>query len=127
MTRAKRAKANNGLCDDATFGVSKKVYGPIMASAFALEKVELKGKERPTFTEAHRVHGTFVVKTSRHVVASKDGKLQDTWDCRGYYWQVYGEHYNKQFRERKAMTIWVPQAKLFEQLLSGIATAEEGT
>ena len=30
---------------------------------------------------------------------------------------------NKRFRERKAMTIWVPQTKLYEQLLAGIATS----
>ena len=85
--------------------------------------MELKGKVRPTITEAHRRYGTCVVKTAKHVVALKDGKLQDTWDCRGYYWQDYGDCYNKKFRQRKAMTIWVPQAKLFEQLLSGLATS----
>lgn len=64
-----------------------------------------------------------MVKTTKHVVALKDGKVQDTWDSRGYYWQDYGDSMNKRFRERKAMTVWVPQTKLYEQLLAGIATS----
>ena len=58
-----------------------------------------------------------------HVVALKDGHVQDRWDCRGYYWQGYGDSFIKQLRERKAMTIWVSQTKLFKQLLAGMATS----
>ena len=55
-----------------------------MAPAFALEKVEMKGRERPTFTDAHEKYGNSAVKTSKHQVSMKDGHVQDTWDSRGH-------------------------------------------
>ena len=104
-------------------GVHNKVYGPMMAWAFALEKAELMGRDGSTFTVAHENYGTCVVRTTKRIVALKEGYAKGTWDSRGCYRQNNGEHCNKRFRERKAMTIWVPQTKLFAQLLADAATS----
>lgn len=41
---------------------------------------------KPTYSEAHERFGDCIVKTRGHVCAIVDGKLRDTFDGRGYWW-----------------------------------------
>ena len=95
----------------------------MIALTFALEKLEMMGGDRSTFTEAHEDCGICIVVTTKHIVALKKGYAKGTWDNRGYYWQDNGEQCNKRFRERNAMTIRVPQTTPFAQLRADAVTS----
>ena len=100
--------------------------------AFGFQKIKQPKGKKLTYSQAHEKYGNCIVSSTRHVCAIVDGKLQDTFDGRGYWWveavktkveaedcavmshvwnvakQVYDvmTHY-PDFKERKAMSIWV--------------------
>ncbi len=43
----------------------------MIALTFALEKLEMMGRDRSTFTEAHENYGTCIVETTKPIVALK--------------------------------------------------------
>lgn len=75
--------------------VSTKVF-----KEFGLTKISLP-KAKPTLTEAHEQYGTCIAKTTKHMMALRDGYLQDIYDIRTYEWEGV-------VRERKATTVWIP-------------------
>lgn len=56
----------------------------MMALTLSLERVELMGGDRSTFTEAHEDCGICIVVATKHIVALKKGYAKGTWDNRGY-------------------------------------------
>ena len=99
-------------------GVSKRAYEHVFKQ-HGLVKVKLGRGVKPTWSEAHRDHGDCIVSTRKHLSAITGGKVRDTHDERGYWWsEKYGEtvgsNYDQvpaasdaEWRERKAMSIWV--------------------
>lgn len=76
-----------------------------LAAKAGLVKVSLPKGVRPTFTEAHERYGDYVVQTTGHVAALKDGALRDNNDIRTYEWE--DEYGFLDLRERKAVSVWV--------------------
>ena len=94
-----------------------------MANVFerhGLRRIKLGRGVKPTWAEAHERYGDCIVRTRGHVSAIVAGVVRDTHDERGYWWSEYhqmsfgGDHGNPpaevddlEWRERKAMSVWV--------------------
>lgn len=92
-------------------GVHKRA-GRKVFSEFGLVQVKIPPGPRPTFTEAHRIHGDCIVSTTRHVCAIVGDELRDTFDGRmaGWFRPVEGTGGGITEwveTERKAMSIWI--------------------
>ena len=83
--------------------------------SYGLEKIYMPARSRkPTYTEAYEKYGNCVVKTTRHLAAIRDGKLQDIADSRLYLWDG-GYAGTIRERSRKATSIWILSRKSKEE------------
>ena len=89
----------------------------VVLERLGFQKIKLPKGPRPTYTEAHETYGDCLATTQRHMVALKDGALQDTFDGRTYDFvsKRWGPSVNgirvlesKHLSgERKALSVWV--------------------
>ena len=115
-------------------GIHKNAYERVF-KRHGLAKIKLGRGIKPTWNEAHELYGDCIVSTRKHIAAIVGGKLLDTHDERGYWWDPLMENvvgYDFDFRpecghaisrrnsekvshpsdraiwrERKAMSVWV--------------------
>ena len=85
----------------------RKVTTEQIVKLFGFKKVTLPKGELPTYTEAHERYGDCLATTTKHIVALKDGALQDIFDGREYMWMGDEEV----VRERKARSVYVLEKK----------------
>ena len=100
------AEANSEVTGkvSARNGIKRTVW-PQVFEDYGIVKMKLRRGVRPTYSEAYAMFGDCIVKTTKHVAAIKDGKLQDTGDGRTYEWQEFPED-EVVTRERKAMSVY---------------------
>ena len=85
--------------------------------SFGFEKVKLPKGPRPTYRQAYEQYGDCMVATRGHILAIKDGAVQDIFDDQGYWWCynleiVRSEPHNETccgWRYRKALVVWVKE------------------
>ena len=77
----------------------------LVIASYGLRRLKQPRSTRPTYTEAHALHGDCLVGTVKHISAILDGNLRDIFDNRTYDGRIYGGTANDQ---RKAQSIWTP-------------------
>ena len=99
---SKRNKVFNGK-RSARDGVSPKVWESVY-KLHGLARIALPKSQKLTYTEAYSIYGDCIVRTTKHVSAIIDGRLQDIFDGRTYLF--VSEYGDVIARERKAMSVW---------------------
>ena len=75
----------------------------LVIASYGLHRLKRPRATRPTYTEAHALHGNCLVRTVKHISPIIDGNLRDIVDSRTYDGRIYGGTANDQ---RKAQSLW---------------------